>query len=138
MTFEFDDSGKLKPLTPAQLAEADATSEIVAFTDGALDDGTPYWAYLAVLPSRYREFLERSEAREPMVLADYGRILEFGLDDAPPEEIREAMRLQYGFDENYMGTLIEKAKEEQKEFLGQKEAQRIDDIVAMLKKQQGG
>lgn len=138
MPFQFDDAGKLKDLSPEQLAEADATSEIITFTNGTLEDDTPYWAYLAVPPSRYAEFLARTTAREALVLTEYGRVLECGLEESPPEEVKEAMRLQYGFDENYIGMLVERAKAEQKEFLGQKETRRIDDIVAMLKKQQGG
>jgi hypothetical protein len=126
--------GKLAHPTAADLQAADAVSEIICFTDGKLNDGTPYWAYLAVKPSKYASFHAATKARQSMMLSDYGRIIRYGNDAAVPAEEQEVMKNEYGFDDHYVEKLVKKAEVEQDVFLKQKEDKRLMDIVAMMKK----
>jgi len=134
MIYQFEKSGTLKEPTEKELAEADSNSAVIVLDRGALEDGTPYWAYVAVKLSRYREFLRVTAARQPMRLQDYGAILKYGLDKEVPDSVKMAMRKEYNFDENYISVLVQDIIKAQAEFLKQQETQRIDDIVSMLKK----
>jgi hypothetical protein len=131
----FDNSGKVKVSTDEELAVADETSVILGYINGTLADGRPYYAYVAITPSKYREFYELTAARKPLTIEDYGSIIMFGYDNAPPPEVVEKMRTDYGFDENYGQKLQQDAGKQQKIFLDKKEADRLKDIVAMLSKQ---
>jgi len=139
MSYQFEKSGKLKKYTAEELAEADKTSSMLALDQGMLEDGkTPYWAYIAVKPSKFEEFIKITAARQKMNLADYGEILEYGFDAQVPESVQETMKSKYGFDKDYKTKLVDKVKQAQAEFLKSQENQRLGDIVAMLKKKQSG
>ena len=137
MTYHFEKSGALKPYTAEELAAADHTSSVLVLDQGTLDNGVPYWAYLAVRPSKYAEFMEFTAARKPIRLTEYGVILEYGLDAEVPADVQQAMKQKHGFDNDYKAKLIREIKKAQAEFLENQENKRIGDIVAMLKKQSG-
>jgi len=132
--FTFDSSGTLKEPTAAEVAAADSDSAIIVLNRGKLDDGAPYWAYIAVKPSRYREFIKATEERRRVLLEEYGAFLHYGYGEDVPESVREEMKSSYGFDENYVDNLTKKVKDARAAFFKQQENQRIDDIVTMLKK----
>jgi hypothetical protein len=131
----FDASGKVQASTEEELAVADETTVILGYINGTLADGRPYYAYVAITPSKYREFYELTAARQPLTIEDYGSIIMFGYDYAPPPEVVEKMHTDYGFDENYGQKLRQDAEKQQKVFLDKKEADRLKDIVAMMTKQ---
>jgi len=134
-TLVFDESGKLKPPTAEELAEADRDTAILCYTTGVLDDGRPYYAYIAVTPSRYSEFMQKTKARYVMVLGEYGTVIAAGFETEAPAEVKQEMRDKYGFDEEYQEKLIQRVRAEQDTFMKAKEDKRIMDIVAMLKTQ---
>lgn len=133
----FDSSGKVKASTEEELAIADETSVILGYINGTLADGRPYYAYVAITPSKYREFYELTAARTPLTIEDYGFIIMFGYDYAPPPEVVEKMRNDYGFDENYGQKLKQDAEAQQKVFLDKQEASRLKDIVGKMLGDQG-
>ncbi|HEV3263389.1 MAG TPA: DUF2610 domain-containing protein [Gemmataceae bacterium] len=135
--YQFDKSGKVKAPTAAELQVADADSFILGFVHGTMEDGRPYWAYVAIKPSKYREFYDATSERRPMVIGDYGKVVRAGFDKEVPADAKKEMEEKYGFDENYEENLKKEAKQDQELFLEQQEAKHIAAIVDMLKKKQG-
>jgi hypothetical protein len=78
---------------------------MIAFTSGTLPDGTPFYAYLAVQPSKYREFYERTAAGLPLVLRDYSTVIRAGLAPQPPEDVVAYMRQEFGYHDTYEAEL---------------------------------
>jgi hypothetical protein len=136
MEFQFENSGKLKRLTDAELAANDADSSFIVYDDGILADGSHFWLYIAVTPSKYREFVDKTKRREMINYSDYGDIIKFGREKVVPAAIKDEMKQQYGFDDNYEAVVIDKFKKAQIEFLTKQETARINNIVAMLKKRE--
>jgi hypothetical protein len=134
--FVFEASGRVTLPSQEELVAADETSAIIALSQGKLSDGSPYYAYIAIKPSLYREFCARTKAGDALTLSDYGTIITIGYDAEPPAEVVAEMREKYGFENDYETKLINEAKGQQGEFLKKKEDKRIGDIVAMLKKKQ--
>lgn len=136
-SLQFDNDGKIKTASAESLTQADANgAAIIAFSSGNTASGRPYYAYVAVKPSKYREFCEKSEARETIKLSDYGRVVAHGFESAPPASVVQHMYEQYGFDETYESRLkAEISSQRQKDSL-QKEEDRLMDIVAMMKAKQ--
>ncbi|NBX03990.1 MAG: hypothetical protein EBR02_08045 [Alphaproteobacteria bacterium] len=137
MTHEFDKSGKLIEPSAEQLSAADGELDIIVLDSGIMEDGAPYWAYIAIKPSHYKEFMRMTRQGQPIILEEYGEILKHGFDEHVPLEAVDAMREEYGFDENYVEKLGKKLVEVQTVFIKQRENQRLTDIVAMMKKKQG-
>ena len=134
---QFEPSGKIKPPIREELKAADEAGEAIIVLDrGTIEDGTPYWAYVAVRPSRYEEFMRLGKNRQPKRINDYGAILKYGFDAEVPYDVRQFMEQANGFDDHFEEKLAAKVKTARIEFLKQQESQRISDIVAMLKKKQ--
>ena len=135
-TSMFKPSGELMPPTAEELAEADKDAAILCYTNGLLEDGRPYYAYIAVKPSKYQEFKKLTDARMGLTLGDYGEVIAGNFEASPPPEVVAEMRDKYGFDEHYAEKVVQKIRREQTTFMEQKEKKRLDDIVAMLKMKQ--
>jgi len=136
VTYHFENNGTLKPMTAEELAAADAESAVIELDQGTLRDGTPYWVYIAVKPSKYGDFKRVTAAHEPIRLADYGDILKYGFDKHVPNAVIEEMKREYGCDDNFATVLANDIKSKQDSFLKTQEEKRITDIVTMLKKQE--
>ena len=133
MAYQFGKDGTLKDLTAEELAAADADSSVIELNHGTLNDGTPYWAYIAVKPSRYKDFKRLTADHQPIRLTEYGNILKFGFDDLVPTSVREEMKQKHGCEDAFLTTLAADVKAAQATFLKQQEDMRIADIVSMLK-----
>lgn len=131
--YQFESSGKLKPQSPEALKKADEGASIIAYTDGVTASGRPYYAYIAVKPSKYREFYERTKARESMRLGDYGKIIVYGYETKPPPAVVEHMREKFGFDDEYEAKLQAEVARQRTQFSIDQEEKRLLDIVAMMK-----
>ena len=130
----FEASGKVKSPSADELAEADKGSAILGYVDGTMEDGRPYYAFVAIIPSKYQEFHALTAAKKPMVIGKYGTVFAAGFESQPPPEVVKEMREVYGFD-NQLGAKLEaEALKQKKAFFDKQETTRIDDIVAMLKK----
>jgi len=134
MAYKFAKDGTLKDMTAEELAAADADSSVIELNQGILNDGTPYWAYIAVKPSRYKEFKRLIAEQQPILLTEDGNILKFGFDEIVPTSVREEMKQEHGWDDKCLTTLTAEVKAAQGTFLKQQEDMRIADIVSMLKK----
>lgn len=98
-----------------------------------MQNGKPYWVYLAVKPSKYKEFMQAAKAHKTIRHKDYGKIVKRGFDKHIPLAVQEEMKQKYGFDDDYTNTLAQKLKAARTKFDKQQEDQKIGDIVAMLK-----
>jgi hypothetical protein len=135
ITFTFDGSG-LKPPTAEELAKADAESTILVYITGIVEDGRPYYAYIAVKPSLYDQFKAKCDAKAEIIPGKYGAVIATGFESSPPPEVISMMRDTYGFDEHCLDKLREGLISQYKVFLKNNEDACIGDIIAMLKKKQ--
>jgi hypothetical protein len=136
VAYKFDNKGKLRELTAEELAAADKDSSVIVEDRGRLDDGRPYWLYIAVLPSKYNEYMRLTSQHAPIDVYQYGTILRYGFDAEVPSSVKEEMRERYGCDDHFMATLAQDVKAAQAALMERQENNRINDIVAMLKKKQ--
>ena len=130
----FDSSGKVKLSSPEALAEADNDMAILGYVHGTMEDGRPYYAYVAIIPSRYREFYALTAIKKAMVIGQYGTVIAAGFESQPPAEVVKEMREVYGFDDQYEAKLKQEEIKQQEAFYVNQDKVRIDDIVAMMKK----
>jgi hypothetical protein len=131
--FKFDSSGKRKEPTAEEWREADEKDAILSLSCGIAADGRPYYAYIAVIPSKYAEFYRLSAQHQQFTLEDYGIIVASDYQATPPQDVADWMRDEYGFDENFQNQLKEQFQKEGIKFLDKQEDTRIMDIVSMLK-----
>ncbi len=132
----FKPDGTLNFLSDEELKQADETNRVLCFSDGTLADGTPYWAYIAVLPSKHATFLELTRTRQPLRLTDFGEMIAAGYEETVPEDIQQEMQEKYKFNGKYLNELNQKLIACQQEFKQKQEDNRLMDIVAMMKKGQ--
>ena len=129
--------GPLIPPTAEELAEADKDSAILCYTDGRMEDGRPYYAYVAVKPSKYLAFKALTAAGGGLTLADYGDVIAGDFEAKPPQSVVDEMREKYDFDERFTEKLVRTIRAEQDAFMEQQEKNRLDKIVGYAEKQQG-
>lgn len=98
------------------------------------EDGTPYWAYVSVKPSRYEALVRAIRSGKSKDISDYGIIIKYGFDKQVPDAVKEEMLRNHHFDDEYMQQIEQEILAERKVFLDKKEDERIGNIVAMLKK----
>lgn len=132
-SYAFNTDGSLKQSTAGELADADRTSAILAYIHGTMPDGRPYYAYVAVLPSKYQEFYALNASRTPFVIEDYGVVVISGYEAAPPPQVVQEMKERYGFDDQFQSKLVEHVKQQQKVFIKTQEDKRIHDALSFLK-----
>ncbi len=132
-SYQFENSGKLKAQSAETLKKADEGASIIAYTDGVTASGKPYYAYIAVKPSKYREFYERTKARESIRLGDFGKIIVYGYETKPPSAVVVHMREKFGYDEEYEAKLQAEVARQRTQFSIDQEEKRLLDIVAMMK-----
>jgi hypothetical protein len=130
---DFDENGNVIEPSAAEYALADKDTKILSYTHGVTEDGKPFYAFVEVYPSKYKEFHRKTAAKEPFVIHEYGTIVEGAYEAAPSREVMERMRAK-GFDENFEEKLKQEAKQELAAFMEHHELDRIQDIVSMLKK----
>lgn len=136
--FSFDESGRIKPPSPEQMESMENDSSVIVLSRGRLEDDQPYWAYVAIRPSRFADFMRVSEAGRVVALEDYGTVVRHGLNYEVPEQVRREMENEFGCDDNYLRTVTEKVLKSQATYFEKKENDRISGIVAMLKSGKGG
>ncbi len=133
MQYEFNDDGGLKKLSQEELLAADEVSYVIVKNTGIQNDGKPYWAYVAVRPSKYHEFMEYTREQRTVKLADYGRVLRYGLGTEIPDTIKKEMKARYRCDDAYLEKLTNDVNTARLVFMKEREDERISSIVAMLK-----
>jgi hypothetical protein len=114
----------------------DSNSQMLSFVQGQLPDGTPYWVYAVVKPSKYAEFMECTKAGKPIAFKQYGTVLKSGQGTQVPDSVKQEMKEKFGFDDDYEARLLTEVREAQAIFGEQQEAARIAEIVEMLKRKQ--
>jgi len=94
--------------------KVDEDGSILHLTGGTDANGKEYYAYMAIKPSLYKEFHEKSLNDETININDYGIVIESGFGALPPPEVQKKMADEYGFSanfENEITSFIEKESE---------------------------
>lgn len=86
-SFRFDNAGNVAPPDVKKLAEADEDSAILVYMTGTVQDGRPYYAYIAVKPSLYCEFMDMKDANAQITPEEYGVLIASGFDQSPPQRL---------------------------------------------------
>jgi hypothetical protein len=133
ITYLFEPSGQLKVPSEQELKDIDIEVAIICYTNGTTEDGRPYYAYVAVTPSKYMEFHRMTAARNTIVLNEYGRIVAGGFEAKPPPDVIRKMREDYGYDEHFAQKLKDEVTRQRGTFSTNQEEKRLMDIVSMLK-----
>jgi hypothetical protein len=134
MQFRFAKDSRIQPPTPEQWEEADRESSILALSRGTHYDGTHYYAFINVYPSRYEEFYRLSRARQPIDLTQYGDIITGGAEAEPPQHVLKIMIDEYGFDPEFEQKLEAEFQKQRNAHSSRAEESRLMDIVAMMQK----
>lgn len=132
--YTLDESGKLVVPTVGELLKLDGDSSVIMLIGGKTVEQKPYWMYIAVRPSKYKEFKEAIKDGKNLRFTDYGVVVKYGYDEKVPAAVKEEMRLKYGSEENYMDKVVNQIRDTKNVFLRHQEARRIFDVVEMLQK----
>lgn len=142
MRYRFDIWGILEEPDAEELKRAEeAGSAVIILSQGDTSDGRPYWLYIAVKPSKHKEFRQLTAEHQPIIFAKYGEILRYGYDKEVPKNIKKEMEDRYGCSDSYMDSIAREVKEEQEAFLRDKEEKdksHIGDIIALLRAESSG
>jgi hypothetical protein len=101
------------PLAPApisQSAMADLLCTVMVLCRGRDNCGNPCWAYMCVKPSMAKSFKDARE-KGAFNLEEYGSIIEYGVGEEPPTEIKVRMERSYGMNHNYEDDLLRAVEE---------------------------
>jgi hypothetical protein len=131
--YQFDSFGNLKTRSMQELASIeDDSNAVIVLSQRTARDGRPYWAYIAVRPSRYADYMRAAKAHETVIFSDYGTVLQYGFDKEVPVAIKTMIKRRYGFDENFKDNLVRDINQAREAFLKQRDS-KINDIVGKLK-----
>jgi len=133
VTLLFNPDGKVKVPSQAELEAIDRHTFIIAYTNGTMADGRPYYAYIAVQPSKYQEFHDMTAAGKPLVMSHYGQVIIADFAVRPPQDIVDYMREEYGFEDNLESGLQQQLTLQRGAFIQQNEVSRLQYIASMMK-----
>lgn len=88
------------PVTPNVSVNPDEVSRIIMLIYGKLEDGGPFWCYVAVKPSKFEDF-KTAEAEGRINLyefAEFGEVIVSAAGATPPEEVTRKVAEMYGAD----------------------------------------
>lgn len=99
-------------LNQVQMPEdIDDTVGILQMVTGRIE-GQAFWAYLAMFPSKYQEYVAKVQNNEPVDLMSYGEVIEQGYGEQPPQEVVDRMAAEYGAEPDFEQTLAAMITEE--------------------------
>ena len=119
--FKFDKSGKLRQPTAEEWKKADEEDAILSLSRGTAADGRPYYAFIAVTPSKYAEYYRLSMEHKPFILDDYGTVIISEYLAEPPEDVLDWMAEDYDYDPDFQEKVTEQFQKEGAEFLSKGE-----------------
>lgn len=93
------------------LAKADQEVSIMVLVRGTLATSDPFWAYLAIPPSKYLPF-KQAEAAGGYSMSDFGEVVEMDIGSTePPAEVKQKMERDYNVNHNFESDVRKKAEE---------------------------
>ncbi len=98
--------------TEEELKKADDEVAIVVLTQGETEDNRPFYAYLAIPPSKYLAF-KKAEESGSYALQDYGEVIAFDYAEAPPEELQQEIEATYGVQHDFEEQLLAEIEKQQ-------------------------
>lgn len=97
--------------TASELQKADQEVSIMVLVRGTLATNDPFWAYLAIPPSKYLSF-KQAEAAGGYAMSDYGQVIEMGTGATePPADIKRKMEKDFNVNHNFEADVRKKAEE---------------------------
>jgi len=88
------------------LKSADENVAILVYSSGILEETKKYWAYAAILPSKYQA-LKEAERNGNYELDDYGDVLFWGYGDSPPPDAKAEIEQLLNASSNFEQELTE-------------------------------
>lgn len=88
-----------------ELEAADDAVAIIHLCSGQTADGKDFFAYVAMKPSRYMQYIEATQRGDEVLLRDYGDILESGFGLVPSVKVQDEMQRKYGVDPTFFEEL---------------------------------
>ncbi len=82
-------------------ANPDSLSRIVMLAYGSMENGKPYWCYVAVKPTRYTEFQDALRADYSLYNFEsdgYGEVVVSGEGVTPPQEVTARVAEIFGIE----------------------------------------
>lgn len=75
-------------------------SDILVLSSGYLEDDSPYYAYILMPPLKFLEYHNVKE-KGGFNLEDFGKVVKWGNELGPSEEVKKDMRDKYNASENF-------------------------------------
>lgn len=88
------------PITPNTAVNPDDVTRIIMLIYGKLENGGPFWCYVAVKPSKFEDFKQAEAAGRIDLYAfePYGEVIVSAEGQTPPEEVTIKVAEMYGAD----------------------------------------
>lgn len=77
---------------------------VITFLSGIDIQRQPYWVYLAVPVENFESFTQAQD-HGGFDLEEYGEVLAYGNGEEPPEDVKQAMKDNYDFDDHFENKL---------------------------------
>lgn len=96
-------------LRKSDIDAADNEVSIMVLVRGTLATEDPFWAYLAIPPSKYLAF-KSAESKGGYAMSDYGNVVEIGVGAIePPDDIKQRMEREFNVNHSFEAELKKKA-----------------------------
>ena len=91
----------------------DENTRVVALVYGYRPDQTRFWIYVAVIPSKFDEFVAQQKANtlDLYHLEIYGEIITYGNGDVPPADITQQVAERYKLDPSKLFQQVDPKRE---------------------------
>ncbi|GEM_PF-3276482 len=87
---------------------------LVVLCQGQRGDGSPYWAYVQLAPTKAKAFKAAQAAGEAFDLEDFGEILAWGTDADVPADVQQRMerehRVSHDFEQDLRNAVLAERK----------------------------
>lgn len=100
------------PNTPNASVNPDDVTRIIMLIYGKLDNGGPFWCYVAVKPSKFEDFkTAEAEGRIDLYAFEpYGEVIVSAEGQTPPEDVTIKVAEMYGADPSTFFQPLDPAK----------------------------
>lgn len=92
----------------------DEKARIIVLVRGELEEGGPYYAYLALMPSKADAYEKAMASGKVVSLSEFGKVIEWGKGENPPEDVVQRMEelgFNHRFEEELQAIVAESKKQ---------------------------
>lgn len=87
-------------------SKADERLSIYELVNSKTADGRDFYAYLAIIPTKYELYKIASSSGKPIKFTDYGEIILTGWGKEPTEEIAKDMEFLFYMNRNFEAEMV--------------------------------